>query len=87
MENRVKSLQLAEARAEKKLGDAKRLVTQRLHLQFKQQEEERQQRAKAALLSDIEAAHRRVSQQREEAKAKVYARKTYVTRVKRGMAV
>jgi len=87
MENRVKSLQLAEARAEKKLGDAKRLVTQRMsHLQFKQQEEERQQRAKAALLSDIEAAHRRVSQQREEAKAKVYARKTYVTRVKRGMA-
>ena len=30
MENRVKSLQLAEARAEKKLGDAKRLVTQRM---------------------------------------------------------
>lgn len=87
MENRVKSLQFAEVKAEKKLGDAKRLVTQRMSLlQSKLQEEERQQKAKAALISDVEAAHRRISQQREEMKAKIYARKTYVTRVKRGMA-
>lgn len=87
MENRIRSLRMAEIKADKKVGEAKRLVSQKMtHLTAKIQDEQRQIQAKAAISSEIEQTRRRIAQQREEMKANIAAKQAFWRRMKRDMA-